>query len=335
VRPFGLKTPPFRGPGGGVLPDSIAEAGYHRFGGVEQWVLLRAEHAGNPPLIMLHGGPGMSEAGFFRHCNAPLEKAFAVVNWDQRGAGKSFDPSIPKSSMTVEQFISDLDELVELVRRRLGKPKVVLFGHSWGSALGVLYTARFPHKVAVYVGSGQIGDWAAGERASYAYALAEAERRGWSKMVNALRTIGPPPHTPERLWVQRNALARLDGMMSPAAMLRMLRMVLSVPESSIFEVPTVFRSLRWSLEATWDEVTRLNLSTSAPALNVPVFFLLGRKDHWVSPELSVAYLEALHAPLKKLVWFEHSGHEPFADEPAKFNAVMLEDVLPVAAAQLA
>ena len=119
----------------------------------------------------------MSETGFFRHFNAPLEKSFTVVYWDQRGAGKSFDRSIPRSSMTVEQFISDLDELVDMVCERLGKTKVAIFGHSWGSALGVLYAARFPEKVAAYVGSGQIGDWAAAESASYAFALAEAQRR--------------------------------------------------------------------------------------------------------------------------------------------------------------
>ena len=60
---------------------------------------------------------------------------------------------------------------------RLGKKEVAIFGHSWGSALGVLYAAQFPEKVAGYVGSGQIGDWAAGEAASYAFALAEAQRR--------------------------------------------------------------------------------------------------------------------------------------------------------------
>ena len=72
----------------------------------------------DPPLIMLHGGPGFSETGFFRHFNAPLEKSFTVVYWDQRGAGKSFDRNIPRSSMTVEQFISDLDELVDAVCKR-------------------------------------------------------------------------------------------------------------------------------------------------------------------------------------------------------------------------
>jgi pimeloyl-ACP methyl ester carboxylesterase len=61
---------------------------------------------------------------------------------------------------------------------------------------------------------------------------------------------------------------------------------------------------------------------------MPVFFFLGRNDHWVPPQASVAYFEALSAPSNELVWFEQPGHEPFADEPAKFNSAMAELVRP-------
>ena len=88
------------------------------------------------------------------------------------------------------------------------------------------------------------------------------------------------------------------------------------------------RGFRFSMDAMWAEVSRLNLIELAPALQMPVFFFLGRKDHWVPPETSVAYFDALTAPSKKLVWFEQSGHEPFVDEPAKFNAAMAELVRP-------
>jgi pimeloyl-ACP methyl ester carboxylesterase len=149
----------------------------------------------NPPLILLHGGPGFSETRLFRHFNAPLEKSFTVVYWDQRGTGKSFDTKIPRCSMTVERFIADLDELVDAVCNRVGKKKVAIFGHSWGSALGVLYAARFPEKVAAYVGSGQIGDWPAGESSSYAFVLAEAQRLNNRK---ALKTLRHRPATSQR-----------------------------------------------------------------------------------------------------------------------------------------
>ncbi len=118
------KTRPFRGPKGDLVPGSIAEINYLRLGGLDQWVMIRGESLANPPLILLHGGPGPTEMRFFRHFNAPPEKSFTIVNWDQRGAGKSFDRRIPGSAMTVKQFIADLDELVETVRRRVGKNKV-------------------------------------------------------------------------------------------------------------------------------------------------------------------------------------------------------------------
>jgi pimeloyl-ACP methyl ester carboxylesterase len=91
---------------------------------------------------------------------------------------------------------------------------VAIFGHSRGSALGVLYAVRFPEKVAAYVGSGQIGDWAAGESASYAFALAEARRLGKRRAVKKLRAIGPPPDTADSLWTQRTWLSRLEGRMA-------------------------------------------------------------------------------------------------------------------------
>lgn len=322
------KTPPFRGPDGEVVSGSIAEIAYRRLGGIDQWVLMRGESVANPPLILLHGGPGLSETRLFRRFNAPLEKSFTAVYWDQRGAGKSFERSIPRSSMTVEQFISDLDDLVDTVCKRLGKTKVVIFGHSWGSALGVLYAARFPQKVSAFVGSGQYGDAAASEEASYAFALAEAQRRGNRRALRKLREIGPPPHTAEQLWIERTWVTRLEGGMRPRALWSLAR-ALRGPESSIFDLPRTMRAFRFSLDAMWAETSRLNLLELAPALEMPVFFFLGRKDHWVPPEVSVAYFEPLTAPSKQLVWFEQSGHEPFMDEPAKFNAAMAELVRPV------
>lgn len=322
------KTPPFCSPQGELLPGSIAEINYLCLGGLDQWVMLRGESVTNPPLILLHGGSGFTEMRLFRHFNAPLEKRFTVVYWDQRGTGKSFDRRIPRSSMTVEQFIADLDELVDAVCKRVVQNKVAIFGHSWGSALGVLYAARFPQKVAAHVGSGQCGDWPAAESASYAFALAEAERRNNRKALKELRAIGPPPHTPSSLWTERTWLQRFEGQLSGKALWNIGRIVLGGPESSIFDLPNLLRGFRFSLDAMWAEVSGLNLLKLVPALQMPVFFFLGRRDHWVPPEISVVYFDLLTAPSKKVVWFEESGHEPFVDEPARFNAAMVELVRP-------
>ncbi|MDZ4265591.1 MAG: alpha/beta hydrolase [Mycobacterium sp.] len=323
-------TPPFRSATGEILPNSVAEAGYHRLGGSDQWVMIRGENLANPPLVHLHGGPGFSETRLLRHFNADLEKNFTVVYWDQRGAGKSFGRAVPRSSMTVEQFVADLDELVDLVCARLAKSAVLIFGHSWGSVLGVLYAKRFPHKVHAYVGSGQIGDWPAAESASYEYALARATRLGNRKALKALRAIGPPPYPAASVFKERTWLQRFDGRLRPAALWKYGRIALGGTESSIFDLPNQWRGFRFSMDAMWTEVSKLNLVTAAPVLQMPVFFFLGRHDRWVPPATSVAYFDALTAPSKELVWFEESGHEPFVDEPAKFNQAMLERVRPVA-----
>jgi pimeloyl-ACP methyl ester carboxylesterase len=291
-------------------------------------MMIRGESVSNPPLILLHGGPGWSETGFFRGFNAPLETRFTSVYWDQRGAGKSFDRAIPRSSMTVEQFISDLDELVGVVCKRLGVEGVAIFGHSWGSALGVLYAARFPEKVLVYVGCGQIGDWGAAESASYSFAISEAQRRGNHRALSRLHAIGPPPYSAGAVFTERSWISRFEGQMHPRALWK-LRRVIRGPEFSIFELPGAMRAFRWSMDAMWPEVSRLNLLDLVPVLRMPAFFFLGRKDHFVPPEYSVAYFNALTAPSKKLVWFEDSGHEPFFDEPVKFNAAMADLVRPI------
>ncbi|HTI76481.1 MAG TPA: alpha/beta hydrolase [Mycobacterium sp.] len=322
------RTPPFRTAAGEIEQGSIAEAGYCRLGGVDQWVMIRGRSLANPPLIHLHGGPGFSETRLLRHFNSDLEDRFAVVYWDQRGAGKSFNGTIARSSMTVEQFIADLDELVNTVCARVGQEQVVLHGHSWGSALGVLYADRHPQRVATYVGSGQIGDWSAAESASYAYALAEAGRRHNRRALDSLRAIGPPPYPASSVFKERTWLQRLDGQLTPQALWKLGRIALGGSESSILDLPNQIRGFRFSMDAMWAELCGLNLLDAVPNLQMPVFFFLGRRDHWVPPETSVAYFDILSAPSKELLWFDESGHEPFVDEPAKFHEAMVNVVLP-------
>lgn len=153
-------------------------------GGVKQWLLIRGDEQ-RPVLLVLHGGPGSADIATASRYQRDLEKHFLVVNWDQRGAGKSHG-----NELSVQQFVTDATELINLLLVRFGKQKLYLLGHSWGSALGLLIAHRFPELVYGYIGVGQLVDTAENERSSFDYVQKRARQTG-NRLASQLR---PPPN---------------------------------------------------------------------------------------------------------------------------------------------
>src|SRR4051812_36123610 len=117
-------------------PNSIAVLEQVPVNETRQWVLIRSEDATNPVVLFVHGGPGTSWLTLMRRNTRPLESHFTVVNWDQRGAGKSFAAGRYDTGMTTRQFVDDVIDLSAYLARRFDKKKILLVGHSWGSAIG-------------------------------------------------------------------------------------------------------------------------------------------------------------------------------------------------------
>ena len=65
-------------------------------------------------------------------------------------------------------------------------------------------------------------------------------------------------------------------------------------------------------------------------IDVPLILLLGRHDATVNSDIAAAWLDALNAPEKRLVWFEHSAHMPMTEEPGKFLVSLLRYARPIA-----
>ena len=325
----GVHTEPFTDTEGNVIPGSVAVMEKVEIGGVPQTLWFRGSSTDNPALI-LHGGPGASEAALFRHYNSELEKHFLMVYWEQRGAGRSFSPDIPPQTMTVRRFVSDLDEVVALVKARFNKEHVVLLGHSWGTALGTIYAYEHPENVAAYIGVGQVADMPAGETLSYRFALKEAEAHNNQKAIRELERIGLPPHTVNEMLVSRGWVEHFGG--SFHADLNtgdLILAALQTDEASWIDLIKFGQGNGFSLTHLWPEFRGLELDEQQVQFEVPIFFLLGRYDYQVPAVAARAYFEKLTAPHKELVWFEGSAHDPPFEQPDQFNQVLLEKVLPV------
>lgn len=325
------RTPPFRDSAGAIVPDSIAEVGWVRLGGLDQYVLIRSRNRANPLLVILHGGPGSSETALFRAFNPELEDAFTVVYWDQRGAGRSFRGSLDPATLTVERFVADLDELVDHLLAKFDRKQVVLLGHSWGSVLGVLYAQTHPEKVAVYVGVGQVADMAESERRSYDFTLAEADKRKHRGAIRALRKIGPPPHDYREVGTERRWLMAFGGAYQPAfSLLTATWRAVRTPEASPLDLVQLVRGSMVSIKALWPALMAVDLRRDIRRFAMPVIFILGRHDHQVVAEVAAAWFEEIEAPQKALIWLEESGHFLPFEEPVAFNRALLEVVRPLA-----
>src|ERR1700722_19536206 len=135
---FGLAGGALLGAGRAWARDgSIDESGFVPIGGIDQWIAIQGRDANNPAILFLHGGPGEAQSPFLK-LFLPWEQAFTVANWDQRGSGKTFGRNGPLTpAMTLDRLVDDALEVAQHVCDRLGKKKVILVGHSWGSFLGV------------------------------------------------------------------------------------------------------------------------------------------------------------------------------------------------------
>jgi pimeloyl-ACP methyl ester carboxylesterase len=299
--------------------------------GAELFLETRGADRRAPVLLWLHGGPGGAERPLFRHYNGALEDHFVVAYWDQRGAGRSFDPEADPRALTVSRHLADLDAVVEHLRRRFARERIVLVGHSWGGALGLLYAREHPEKLSAFVGVAPLVSVHAGQRAEFDFVLGEAVRRADEDALAQLREIGAPPYAgvQEVLAVER-LCDRYGGVFHqpPSQGWLLLRGVFGGLVTP-WEIPRLIRANEVSLEAMHEELQGLDLGQSVPSVDVPVSFLLGRYDRHVDAKLAAAYLEALRAPAKKLIWFERSAHNVPFEESERFGATLLDLVKPI------
>lgn len=298
-----------------------------RLGGLEQEVLVRGADAGNPLLLVLHGGPGFAEMPLFTTYNADLEQHFLMVYWDQRGAGRSYSPDIPAGTMTLEQFVSDALELIDWLCERFGQDKVHLLGHSWGSLVGATLAGRHPARLHAFIGVGQFVAGLRNEQLSYAFTLRKAIEHENTEAIQALRAIedrytSSGGLTFADIVVQRGWLDRYGGQVHGDTGALFGRIEPPLRDEYYGEASAP--SQEFSFAHLLPDLLATDLRRTVRTFGIPVHFVLGRHDQNTPVELAEEYFELIEAPVKRLHWFEKSAHMIPFEEPAKFNALLAE-----------
>jgi proline iminopeptidase len=302
-------------------------------GGVKQWIQVRSRDKNNPILLFLHGGPGAGFLAIAHTFQDTWEEHFTVVQWDQRGAGKSFNEGIPRSSMTLEQMKADTIEMVQYLRKRFNREKIFLLGHSWGSYLGIHAIKKKPEWFYAYIGVGQVVNMREGEKVSYNYTVRMAKEQGNKKALEQLLSLAPYPseNMIEKLNIQRKWLLKFNGTFyHETSFMPFLKAIVPAPEYSISNVSNFLKGMMFSVKALWEPFMASNMTTLGYDFHVPVFFFIGRNDYQVPAVLSLDYYRKIQAPYKQFVWFEESAHFPMLEETEKFSKELVNRVLPIA-----
>jgi pimeloyl-ACP methyl ester carboxylesterase len=71
---------------------------------------------------------------------------------------------------------------------------------------------------------------------------------------------------------------------------------------------------------------KIDLPTTLPKVDCPIFFFVGKNDIQTSAQITEHYFEELYAPKKKLFVFENSGHQIHKSEPEKFQRTIIEAI---------
>jgi pimeloyl-ACP methyl ester carboxylesterase len=175
-------------------PARINQSSFISIGGIEQWMSIRGEEPGNPVLLVVHGGPGEAQ-WMAADKYEPWEKAFIVVQWDQRGAGHTYGRYRTQTpDVTLDRIATDGIEVADHLCRTLRKKKIIVLGHSWGSIVAVRMVQLRPDLFAAYVGTGQVASWKASVNMQFDLLLATA-RRSRSSKPSVGQTLPTPSST--------------------------------------------------------------------------------------------------------------------------------------------
>ncbi|HKV03530.1 MAG TPA: alpha/beta hydrolase [Candidatus Acidoferrales bacterium] len=283
-------------------PKGIDEASFVTLGGIEQWVTIRGQDRDNPVLLFLHGGPGDVTNPWTFAIFAPWEQHFTVVQWDQRGAGRTLRTNGPAigDTITEDRLVQDGIELAAYLRKHLGKDRIIIVAHSFGSILGIGMARARPELFYAYVGTGQVADEVRNYSVAYDALLKKARDVGDRRAIDELSRVGPPPYpTGQGYQVQQKWANAFEG--ADQFLLGTIGLALVAPGSSVQDLNDSVDGQTLSGLHLVRKIKPRGPADLGLKFSIPMFVFEGDEDFTTPTALAREYLDAIQAPRKAFV----------------------------------
>jgi proline iminopeptidase len=267
----------------------------------------------SPAVIFVHGGPGFNSS-YLMHFGSKLATPCRVILYDQRGSGRS-DRQIDLKSISMDRFVDDLHQLTE----HLGLREIILFGHSFGGALALEFTLRYPSFARGIILEGSYADALITMQDRLVASHELAVQTGDQELIRILAGIaesGMPSYEAFAVLCGEKTASLYWGDLAHAA-----NFVLPSPESWGYSREEVNTNMK-VLEAFY----RIGLLRDYSLLGrvhkvlTPVLVTGGRKDRIIT-ERQLSALSAL-LPNSTMKIFDQSGHYPHIEEEDAFLGVV-------------
>jgi pimeloyl-ACP methyl ester carboxylesterase len=292
-------------------------------GGIDQWITIRGDDVRRPILVLLHGGPGDVQSPYVS-VYAPYERAFVLVQWYQRGAGKTFAKYGDRTpDLTLERVANDGIELVEYLRRRFKENPIIVLGHSWGTVIGTSMVHARPDLFAAYVGTGQVASWAESAAAQFQFLKSKARETGNAVLAAQLDSIGNlDPTNPGQYFAATRSLRNFMPDSDKAWFSRMRALATDSLGLTDDGRAAINAGMRYSGRVLLPTQMQEGLSTTALKFDLPYFVIQGQDDWFTPTAPAKSYFDKVVAPRKRMVVLEGAGHFALVTHPGAFIAVL-------------
>jgi pimeloyl-ACP methyl ester carboxylesterase len=243
-----------------------------------------------PTVVLLHGGPASYDHSYFKPDFAPLTRHAQVVYLDLRDHGRSarHDPA----DWTFEVCADDLRAFCDTV----GIAKPVVYGHSMGGFVAMLYGARHPGHAAALV------------------LQSTSARFDLTRLVEGFRRFGGD---------EVGELARRDFGGDPVTDEQWAR-VFAVFGPRVPNAPQLARRIRNpELGAHGIELLRsFDVVDQLARIECPTLVRVGEFDPVTPVDASHEIVDALPRGVGRLEVIEAAGHFPWKDVPDRYWPVI-------------